>query len=289
MTDNTLYTFGEEIDKQLQEPLRTVLVGRRLVAVPNTPRGLGITSVKWNVLAEMSSGMVGYTFSNTNEDTMNATPQTARTLIHYKDFLIDRGTYEAWKLNGEDFDTMVALSAAYVAAKVEDQTILMGVKNDGSNYDVSGLYAGAGNTYSTSEDFGTFGNATIAVGGALDMLAADDIPTNIPFNLALNPTQRGQLRVSRSTNGIREEPDVVAMLNGGEIIETTIVTAGTGMLLPTPAVQRPYFDYWMVSDWKTELGMSSEHPDTGPINGRVYSAGRLRIKESKAIVQLTAI
>jgi uncharacterized linocin/CFP29 family protein len=289
MTDNTLYAFGEEIDTQLVEPLRTVLVGRKLVNIPNTPKGLGVTSVKWNVLAEMSGGNVGYTFANTNEDTMNATPQTARTVIHWKDFSIDRGTYEAWKLNGEEFDAMVALSAAYVAAKVEDTTIIQGVKNDGSNYDINGLYNAAGNDYSTSKDFATFGNATIAVGGALDLLAADDIPTNIPFNLLLNPTQRGELRVVRSTSGIKEEPDVLAMLNGGDIIESTIVTAGTGLLLPTPAAQRPYFDYWLGCDWKTELGMSSEHPDTGPINGRVYSAGRLRMKESKALSKLSAI
>lgn len=289
MVDPTLVTLGREIDMKLVDPLRRVLIGRELIPIPNTPRGLGVTSVEWNKLTEMSGGMVSYAFTEGNEDMMTATPTVVKRPIHWKDFKIDRGTYESYKLNGIEFDASVAISAGFVAAKVEDQTILDGIKNDDTNYDVQGLYPGAGQDYSTSKDFGTFGNPTIAVGGALDKFDQADIPTNISFNLILASTQRNELRTSRSTNGVKEEPDVLAMLNGGKIFSTNVFTAGTGLLLPAREALAPYVDYWIVSDFKTELGVDSAHPDTGPIIGRVYSAGRLRIKENKALCKLSAI
>lgn len=289
MADTTLQALSKEIDKQLVDPLRRVLIARQLVAIPNTPKGLGVTSVQHHKLTEMADGLVGYTFTDGNEDVMEATSTELKTLVHWKDFKIDRRTFEAFKLNGIDFDAAVAISAAFVAAKVEDTTIIDGLSLDGTNYDVNGLYQGAGLDYSTSKDFGTFGNPTAAIAGALALMDAADVPTNVPMNLVLNPTQRNELRASRSANGVPEEPDIVAMLNGGKIFSTNVMTAAKGMLLPTPMALKPYVDYWLASDFKTEVAIDPARPDTGDIHGRVYSAGRLRIKESSALCKLSAI
>lgn len=288
MTNTTLQDLTTDIDKKLIDPLRRVLIGRQLVHV-TPPAGFGVTAVNWSKITEMSAGMVSYTFNGDNSDTLNATPTNQKVPVYWKDFDIDRRMYEGYKMNGIAIDTSAAISAAFVAAKVEDTAIIQGIANDGSNYDINGLYQGAGSDYSTSKDFGTFGLATDAIAGAMSLYDIADIPTNIPFNLTLASTQMNELRASRSTNGVKEMPDIKEMLNGGVIRGSNAMTAGTGMLTPAASVGEPYVDFYLTKDWGNELGMPSEHPDTGDINGRVYSAGILRIKHSVALCKLSNI
>lgn len=288
MTDKMLKEFGTELDDQLVEPLRNILIGRRLVNV-SEPQGFGISAIQWGTITDMSDGKVSYAFTDGNEDVVDVTPKTARVPVYWKDFKIDRRIFEAFKNGGVDIDTATALSAAYKAAKAEDEAIINGISNDGTNYDFEGLYQASTTDMNTSLDFGTFGNASDAVSNCLDELDDVGVPTNIPFNLTLNNVQRNELRKSRSTNGIKEEPDVRDMLNGGSILSTTCLDEGTGMLSPTPAAGKPFFDFYLTKDWGSELGYDSEHPDTGPISGRVYSAGVLRMKHPEAVVTMSDI
>lgn len=290
MTDTTLYSFSKKIDEKLVVPLRRMLVGRKLVKV-TPPAGFGVSAVEWSTITEMSEGMVSYAFSS-GDDTFNASPTTSKVPVYWKDYTIDRRLYEGFRTKGFDPDASAALSAAYVAAKVEDTAIIKGVvAADGSTYDINGLYEGAGNDYNTSKDFDISGNATDAVAGAYDMLAADDMPVGegVPYNLVLARTQYMQLLGKRSAQGVREMPEVKEMLNGGNIIMSNAMTAGNGMLLPTSEVIEPYVDFYLTADWQTEHGVSSEHPNTGDLNGRVFSAGILRIKHDVAICKLSSI
>lgn len=288
MADTTLQSFSKKIDAKLVEPLRRVLIGRQLVPL-TPPAGFGVSSVEWSKVTEMSGGMVSYAFAKGNQDTLSMTPTTSKVPVYWKDYSVDRRMYESFKNKGLDVDSSTALSAAFVAAKVEDEAIIDGVKHDTSNYDLTGLYPGAGNDFSTTADFATAGKPTVAVAGAYDLLEADDVPTNLPYNLVLAPTQRNQLRALRSANGIREEPEIMEMLNGGKIFSSNVMTAGTGMLLPVAEVLEPWVDMYMTVDWRTEHGFDSEHPETGDLTGRVYSGGILRIKENKVICKLSVI
>ena len=287
MTDTTLQAMSKVLDKKLVDPLRMVLQARTLVPI-TPPAGMGKSSVEWDTLTDMSDGLVSYAFTDGNEDELGYSHSTQKIPFYWKDFKIDRGAYEAFKSEGRSLDAANALAAGYKAAKVEDAAIINGVLNvDGSTYDINGLYQGAGNDYTTASTMSTAGVPTTAVAGAMNLMEQDDIPVNIPMNLVLHPTQANKLRPLRSTNGIREMPEVLEMLNGGKIISTTALTAGTGMLLPVAEVAEPFFDYFLRVDWRTELGKDSKHPDTGPINGRVYSGGTLRIKRSAAICKLS--
>ena len=78
-------------------------------------------------------------------------------------------------------------------------------------------------------------------------------------------------------------------LNGGSIIGTSVFGATEGMLLPAPENLDAFVDFYLASDWKTEHGFNSEHPDTGDLSGRVYSTGILRIKHDVAICKFTAL
>jgi len=288
MADTTLQEFTTKLDSKLVDPLRRVLIGRQLVHV-TPPAGFGVTAVNWSKINEMSAGMVSYGFSGGNSDSLNAVPTTEKVPVYWKDYSVDRRMYEGFLMNGYDIDTSTALSAAFVAAKVEDSAIIMGVTNDGINYDINGLYQGAGSDYSTAADFATPGKPTEAVAGALNLFDIADIPSTLPFNLTLASVQFNQLRALRNTNGVREMPEVLEMLNGGTIRASNALAAGTGLLTPTPEVGEPYVDFYLTSDWKNEVGFDSEHPDTGDMSGRVYSAGKLRIKHSVALCKLSAI
>jgi uncharacterized linocin/CFP29 family protein len=287
---NSLATFSKEIDTKLIDPLRNVLKGRKLVAV--TPeKGFGITSVDWGKITDVSDGLVSYGFSDGNVDAIHVALTNSKVPVYWKDFKVDRRVYEGWRVRGIDVDAASAIAAGYKAAKAEDAAIVMGVTNDGTNYDINGLYQGAGNDYSTSADFGTAGNATAALAGAYNLMDADGIPVDsLAFNMALSSVQYQQLLASRFTNGQRELPDILDMLNGGSVFSVgTVLTAGTGMVLPNPAVGEPYVDFYLTSDFKTEHGVDAKHPDTGDLNGRVYSAGILRIKQDVAICKLSVI
>lgn len=287
---NAIATFSKKLDQKLVDPLRNVLKGRKLVYV-TSPQGFGVSSVDWGTITDVSDGMVSYGFRGGVQDTIGVNLQNSKVPVYWKDYMVDRRLFESWQGNGINIDAASAIAAAYKAAKAEDTAIIMGVSDDGTNYDINGLYKSAGNNESTAADFATFGNATTKLGLAFQMMDDDGIPVDsLAFNWALSSVQYRQLMAVRSPNGIKELPDVLDMLNGGALYSMgTILTAGTGMLLPTPTVGEPYLDFYLTSDFKTEHGFDSNHPDTGDLSGRVYSAGILRVKQANAITATTGI
>lgn len=287
--DPTLLAFTKEIDKELVPPLRQVLKGRTLVHVTE-PKGFHITKVEWSKILEMSEGMVSYAFGSGNKDTLDFTPDSGLIPVYWKDFDVDRRMYEAFIANGIDIDTATALSAAFAAAKTENDAIIGGVKNKAGDYEIDGLFSGAGNDYDVSLPFSDFGNATKAVAGAKAILENAEVPDELPLNLLLNPEQKLELTTSRqATGGWRELDDVKDLLNGGNIISSPAIPSGNGLLMPTAQVGKPFLDFYLTKDWGTELGFPSEHPETGNLSGRVYSAGLLRIKQPEVLCTLSAI
>lgn len=292
MTDTTLQSFSKKVDESLVQPLRRTLVGRRLVDV-TTPAGFGVSAVEWSKITEMGEGMVSYAFSSVNVDSVGASLTSSKIPVYWKDYSVDRRAYEGFKVKNQDIDTSAALSAAYVAALAEDAAIINGVSHNGTDYDINGLYQGAGNDEATNLSWVTTGNATKSVANAYALLAADNVPVgdNVPYNLVVHPTPYMNLLKSRSTQGVREYPEVKEMLNGGEIILSNALpsAANGGILMPAAQILKPYVDFYLASDWRTEHGVDSEHPDTGDLSGRVYSAGILRIKQSDALCKLSDI
>ena len=289
---NALATFSKKVESQLVDPLRQVNIGRKLVYV--TPaQGFGISSVDWGKITEMSEGYVSYGFTDGNEDIIDVTLTNSKVPVYWKDYKVPRRMYESWRVNGTDIDSAAALSAGYRQVSAEDLAIIQGVSNDGTNYDINGLYQGAGNDCNTSLDFGAWGNAIKAVAGGKTLMAADGVPAyNMPLNMVLPATQYGELEASvHSTSGALELPIVEQMLNGGKVyaVPETVLPATDGLLLPTPAAGRPYFDFYLTQNYTVEHGFNSEHPDTGDLTGRVYSAGILRIKHDVAICKLSDI
>ena len=131
---NALATFSKEIDSSLVPALRNALIGRKLVHV--TPeKGFGITSVDWGKITDISDGYVSYGFRDGNEDKIEVSLTNSKIPVYWKDYTVDRRIYESWLRSGIDVDRASSISAAYKAAKVENAAIMMGVSNDGTNYD----------------------------------------------------------------------------------------------------------------------------------------------------------
>jgi uncharacterized linocin/CFP29 family protein len=289
---NILDAFTKEMDNELVDPLRQVLKGRKLVHT--TPeKGFHVSSVDWGKMVEISEGKVSYGFTSGNEDFINVGLTNSRVPVYWKDYRVDRRIYEGWLSKNTDMDASTAIAAAFMAAKAEDYAIVRGILgNDGSTYEVNGLYEGAGCDFTTTCDFGTPGKATEALSGAYQKMDEKDVPVDsLPFNMALSSVQYQQLMSSRfTTSNQRELPDILDMLNGGAVFSLgSSLTAGTGMVLPTADVGAPYLDFYLTSDFKTEHGINSEHPDTGDLNGRAYLAGILRIKQSYVICKMSSI
>ena len=158
------------------------------------------------------------------------------------------------------------------------------MSNDGTTYEVPGLYQGAGNDYSTSAAIATFGVATTALTGAINLMDDDGVPVDrMKLNWVVNSTTFQKIRKSRDTVGTRELPDILDFLNGGKLISVgTSLTTAQGFVCPAAEVGEPYMDYYLTADFQTDP-KTPEFQKTGPIGGRVFSAGVLRIKQANAI------
>lgn len=286
---NQISEFSKAVDPKLVNPLRQVLKGRKLVSV-TTPKGFEITSVDWSKITEMSGGMVSYSFTSGNKDKLDVTPTNTKIPVHWKDFEMDRREFDSWRKRGEDPEAANALAAGYQAAKVENTVLIMGVSNDGTNYDQNGLYMGAGLDYNTSTSLDTFGNATTCLSGAINMMDDAGMPVDsIPLNWAVNSTSFYKLRKIRNSIGIREWQDLLDLLNGGSIVSVgTTLSSARGFVLPDSSVGEPYLDYYLTADFQTDMA-NPKFAKTGNIEGRVFSAGALRIKQDVAICRMSAL
>jgi hypothetical protein len=118
----------------------------------------------------------------------------------------------------------------------------------------------------------------------------DGVPVDrMPLNWVVNSTSYQKIRKSRDTVGTRELPDILDLLNGGQVISVGTTLASTaGFVSPTASVGEPYVDYYLTSDFQTDP-MMPKFQKTGPVGGRVFSAGVLRIKQSNAICKTSAL
>jgi len=294
MADTVLQALGRQIDAEMIEPLRQQLVGRQLAQINPNLKGDGIFEVVHNTMNELGTATVSYSLPRPDgpRDSVTATRATLKVPVLDKGFEIERADYDVYKANGTPIDTNVALSAAQVVGVKEDDLIINGWKPDGTNAEITGFYAGAGNSYTTNDDFATAGKPTTALSGALALIEADSALADA-YNFVCHPTQRNQLRGLRNANGVREEPEFVEMLNprggtAGRIISTTAITAGTGLLSPVDPARR-FIELVVPRDYRTSLGVDSRDPDNSPIYGRVMCMTIPKIKQANGLCSLTQI
>lgn len=259
-------------------------IARQIIGVRPLNAGVGLQQWTYDTLTEVSDAQITYAFTETGEDVADFGRSHVPIPVIHKEFRIGYRDIVAAQRGGYPLQASTADSAAYKVMLQENAMLLNGYSADGSTYDIKGLYQGAGNSESTSKDFGTAGNAMAKVQLAITELIADDIYG--PYNLVLNPTQFMELAVSvlGSGAGDREINMVRELLEGGQIYSTPFQTVGTGMLLAQPG--SGFFEAVMPVDMTVRTETLQKSRDEW---GQVYECIVPVIYDADAICKLTAI
>jgi uncharacterized linocin/CFP29 family protein len=248
---------------------------------------IGVQVYSYDEYTDMGDAQLTWTFRQ-SDDMVNITRSNQNIPLLSKSWRINERDLASSRRYGTPLDTANAESAAYRVAELENEFIVQGFSADGTNYDIDGLYQGAGNDYSTTKDFGTAGNAIDAVQGAIDLIEADGIRAR-RYNLVCARTQYGELRSSITGSGAGvSEFEFVKDLIGGEIYKDHDLTAGTAMLLPAREEIRPYVELVVAKDFTT-VTEPIKLKDGGGLWGMCYEALVPVIRDSNAICKLSAI
>lgn len=252
--------------------------------------------MEFDRITDMGEAVVSYDLPGISieRDEIKTTPESVRMVYLSKGWQISNKKWKAFETEGVDLPTENMNSALRVIGDKENTLLMTSYKPDNSNVRVNGLYTAAGNSYTSSKDFGTAGNASDAVAGGLDLIYTDKV-NGVNFNLVLNSEQYRELSVSRaSTNLSREWDDVVELLNQeggpvpGRIIRSPYITAGTGMLVPADP-DGQYIELLVGQNITNEVGRDSREPITSPMYGKTYEKIAPHIIHANAICTLTTI
>jgi len=259
-------------------------IARQIIGVRPLNAGVGLQQWTYDTLTEVSDAQITYAFTETGEDVADFGRSHVPIPVIHKEFRIGYRDIVAAQRGGYPLQASTADSASYKVMLQENAMLLNGYSADGSTYDINGLYQGAGNSESTSKDFGTAGNAMVKVQLAITELIADDIYG--PYNLVLNPTQFMELAVSvlGSGAGDREINMVRELLEGGQIYSTPFQTVDTGMLLAQPG--SGFFEAVMPVDMTVRTETLQKSRDEW---GQVYECIVPVIYNANAICKLTGI
>lgn len=282
-------------DSVMHEPVRQQLMGRTLYGKVIT-LDKGKYNVDYHTLTDMGAADVSYALPpGAQRDDVVAAVTNLRIPNLYKAYQIPRAVFDSFQANGVSMDTQAMLSAAQRVGEMEDDLLIQGWDPDGdSTYEIEGLYQGAGNTEGTSKDFGTAGNAIAELGLAFALIAADNaLTTN--YNMTLNPTQYFELLPSVLSNGDREFPQVVDMLNEvapgrppGIIQWSNDISAGTGLLSPVDTVGE-HIDLIIALEMKNHISPDPYWGEEGDLFGHVIERLVPRIHHDVAICTMTGV
>jgi len=285
------------MDTIIHPPLRQINKARKIVnVVPG--EGIGELSIDWVELEPMSNAMIAYNFSTGAEDTVDFSMQNSKIPLIWKDFSMDRRLYEAMRRKKTNIDASAALEAAYTVSSAEEMMILRGITRNGTTFEKEGLYEGAGQDYSTAKAIGVYGGIQDAVTDVFEMMDDSDVPTDsLRWNLTMSPNVYNKVNKNRSINDNKEMKELLELLgtpnNPGSVFKSNTLpsasTTGTSLLTPTIDTGSQYFDYYLSAEIQTELGQDGKHPRTGPISGRIFQSGVLRIRKNAVIGKMTAL
>lgn len=292
---DTFQKISRIFDKETINPIKKNAIGRVLLAKNPNISGPGVWNIDVTTLNELTPAYIDFALpeGDSSRDDIVPSVDNVKAPVLWKGYKIPRDSFDSFKNKGIPIDTSASTSAAAVVTHQENALLVDGYALDGSNYDIEGLYQAAGNTDSTANDFATAGNALAEVAIMKGKLAEDDI-YNVNYNLSLHPTQFAQLDGSILANGDDEFSAVMRKLNPvrgaapGQILQSTDVTAGTGMLTAVDP-GRDYFEYYELQPMRNVLGEDSKIPGISPIFGTTFEVMLPHIKIPEAICTATGI
>lgn len=247
-------------------------------------------------IVNMGEAIVSYNLAGKQAETdeIQTTADSINLLYISRRWNIPYTRWQAFETEGIDLPVENMKSALTVIGVKETQLLTNGYTPDGSTTRINGLYGGAGNSYDTSKDFGTSGNAKDAVSGALDMIYASKVD-GVNFNLILNSAQYRQLSTSMMSYTNVQEIDLVTKLlnendgpSVGKIYKSPYITAGTGLLSPADP-DGEFIELLVGQPITNDVGRDSKEPMTSPMYGKTFEKIAAHLIHPEAVCKLTAI
>ena len=286
--DNTLTTEqGQYIAAQAKEAARRVFQGRKLFASAVRKIDSGAQTYGYDTLTHGNGAAFDYTYPGKQSlDAVNLTRSTVAIPNIHKEFHISKLDLASSRMTGTPLNTTQAESAAYKVAYAEDSMLINGWSQDGTTYEVSGLYQAAGNSEASSLDWAgnTYANIVTSINATKALLRADNILP--PYNLVIHPDQATQADTLISSTAVSYRDWIERQLEGGAVYVTPAITAGTGLMCA--ANPNGAFEYVVAEDISTVTETESVKDGEG-LFGRVYVRALPVVYDSNAICKMTTI
>lgn len=284
-TDETLTTEqGQYIAAQVKEATRRVFQGRKLFGSSIRKIDSGAQTYGYDTLTHGSAAAFDYTYPGRQSvDAINLSRTTVAIPNIHKEFRISKLDLASSRMSGTPLNTTQAESAAFKVAYAEDSMLIDGWSQDGTTYEISGLYQSAGNSEASSLDWTTAANIATSIQAAMALLIADNI--QLPYNLILNPTQYADTLENIANTAVSYR-QWIEQLIGGSIYVTPAISAGTGIMMA--ANPNGAFEYVVAEDITTVTETESVKEGEG-LFGRVYVRGLPVVYDSNAICKMTTI
>ena len=272
---------GQQIREAAVHAARRQMVARKLLPIKG-PLGAGVQVFGYDNLTEVSDARIDLSWPGAeSKDIINLARATVAIPNIHKETEINKLDLAASRMSGTPLNLSNVESVSYKVALLEDALIINGWSRDGTNYDINGLYQGAGLDESTSLDWGTKANIETSINNAIGLMLAQNIIP--PYNLTLHPTQYGQtLALIASTsrsyrNWIREA------IEGG-VFMSAALAAGSGLL--SKANTEGMFEYVLAEDLSVYEAVIQK---SGNLFVKVYVRGIPVIYDANALCKLSAI
>lgn len=287
---NALKTLGTTFDTAIVPTLRANSIGKTLMPVnPDySNKGLGFLQIENFKYVARGDARINYDIQQDMGDGVDIESQVVKIPVQQDDAVIKRRDWDAYNLKGVSIETDLATDMAANIANKQTSLIVNGWSQNGTTYEIKGLYPVAGNTVAGS-DSGTFGGILKSVAGAISKLKEDKI-YSAGYNAVLSSFTCSELDGSIS-NGVAESELILKILNRsagggqpGQIIESPDLVGGTGFVSPvaTPENKR-FFDLAETVIPKNQLWFDQGNVESGDICVRQVGAIVPRFKHLKYV------
>lgn len=272
-----------------QQLIARTLFGHR-VDIP-----VGKTRYNYDTVSNMKDAIISTSLPDGDGpwESIKVTDSEVQLAYISEKWVIPKDKMDAFESEGKSLPTAANRAAARAIGNSEEKLLMNNWKPDGSNAKLNGLYASAGNVYSTSSSFGTFGGAKTAVAGMFQKISEDKVPVSaLNWNLGLNSVEFYKLEASQ-LNGTYEKPMIEKMINKvggalGKIYESPELAAGTALLTPVDTAGT-YIDLLVAKDPSVVLGKDSRQESLSPTYATSYELLAPLIYEPNAICTATNI
>jgi uncharacterized linocin/CFP29 family protein len=274
----------KQLDEAVVRAAQPVLVGRRVLPVKQLA-GVGVMTIDWDELSEMSAAHISMYGETPAEDTIIYTRKSLNVPILHKDFRIHWRDLEASRRFGTPLDTANAESAALVVAQKEDRLILNGEVSGELMLGIEGLTTATGRqTQASGGAWATSPNALTDVRAAAKKLLDKYYPP--PYDLIVQPSAFMDAHTLIANTGISQVEKITELIQGNIYISSQLKASDGGtdsaILIKSGAENA---DLCVAQDLKTF------YMQTVDMNHhfKVYEAVVPRIKRPTAICEITGI